>query len=83
MKEGWFLVGIGLACVAAWGGELVLAERGRAPEPVAGEKMPDCLRRASYDWYLPWEDRSFTADAPAIPTFLRSAVVRFPTVVSR
>ena len=58
-------------------------ERGRAPEPVAGEKMPDCLRRASYDWYLPWEDRSFTADAPAIPTFLRSAVVRFPTVVSR
>ena len=32
MKKGCFLVGIGLVGLAAWGGELVLAERGRAPE---------------------------------------------------
>ena len=32
MKNGCFLVGIGLVGLAAWGGELVLAVRGRAPE---------------------------------------------------
>ena len=55
-------------------------EHGCAPEPVVGETMPRCLNRASYDWYLPWEDRKFASENPSIPMFVRSAVVRFPTV---
>ena len=51
-------------------------ETGRKPEPVVGETLPRCLHRASYNWYLPWEDRHLTVVTPAMPAFVRSAVLR-------
>ena len=54
-------------------------ERGQMPEEVCGEKLPNCLRRTAYEWYLPWADRRLTTDSTDVPPFLRSAVVRFRT----
>ncbi len=59
---------------------LTEVECGRRPEPVAGEAFrAACFRRSRYDWYLPWTDASLTMTDCKMPTFTRSAVVRFAT----
>lgn len=57
----------------SWEDELVHANR---PELLTKEVVP--FRNCKLACYLPWEDRWMTVDAPALPPFRRSIVVRVP-----
>lgn len=50
-------------------------EKGQSPKMIEGEKLP--FSNKSFDCYLPFEDRSVTVQAPTLPAFTRSIVVRF------
>jgi len=56
-----------------WETELV---QGNPPETLTAETVP--FRNCQLACYLPWEDRSVTVDAPTLPPFKRSIVVRVP-----
>ena len=57
-----------------------ILEKGQAPGVVAGERLPRTCRSTGYSWYLPWEGKVQDVKGNEIPSFTRSAVVRFPTV---
>ena len=57
----------------SWEDELV---HGDKPELLTTEIVP--FRNCKLDCYLPWEDRHVTVDAPMLPPFRRSIVVRVP-----
>ena len=57
-----------------WRSELV---EGNPPEAVAGETLPFDGR--AFTCYDPWNDRTVEAQAPDLPPFKRSLVVRFQT----
>ncbi len=57
----------------SWVDEL---ENDRPPECLSNERVP--FRNCKLDCYLPWEDRHVTVDAPTLPPFRRSIVVRVP-----
>ena len=58
---------------SSWEDELV---HGDKPEVLSDEIVPfqDC----KLDCYLPWENRRVSVDAPKLPPFMRSIVVRIP-----
>ena len=56
-----------------WEAEFV---RGESPEIVTGERIP--FLSGEMGCYLPFEDRHVAADAPVLPPFRRSIVVRLP-----
>ena len=58
-----------------WRSELV---EGSAPEDVVGEALP--FGERVFACYDPWNDRAVEAQAPELPPFKRSLVVRFPTL---
>ena len=57
-----------------------ILEKGQAPGVVAGERLPRTCRSTGYSWYLPWEGKVQDVKGNEVPSFTRSAVVRFPTV---
>lgn len=57
----------------SWEDELV---HGDKVETLTTEKVP--FRNCKLDCYLPWEDRHLSVDAPTLPPFKRSIVVRVP-----
>ena len=61
-----------------WKSEL---EDGRAAERLAHERFP--CGATKMDCYLPWEDHHVPCTAPELPPFVRSVVVRFPTMTAR
>lgn len=58
---------------SSWENELV---HGNKPETLSDENVP--FRDCKLNCYLPWEDRRVTVDAPKLPSFKRSIVVRIP-----
>ena len=58
---------------STWEDELV---HGNAPETLRDEAVP--FRDCKLECYLPWEDRRVTVEAPNLPPFRRSVVVRVP-----
>lgn len=58
---------------SSWEDELV---HGNKPETLDSERVP--FRNCRLDCYLPWEDRRVAVDAPTLPPFKRSIVVRVP-----
>jgi len=58
---------------STWDDELV---RGNKPERLDEAAVP--FRNCKMECYLPWEDRRVTVDAPILPPFKRSIVVRVP-----
>jgi len=58
---------------SSWEDELV---HGNRAEVLAKESVP--FRNCRLECYLPWEDRRVTVDAPNLPPFRRSIVVRVP-----
>ena len=57
----------------SWEDELV---HGNKPELLEGQRVP--FRNCKLECYLPWEDRALTVNAPVLPPFKRSIVVRVP-----
>jgi len=57
----------------SWDSELVFGNR---PEIACDQNVP--FRSCKMECYLPWEDRRVTVDAPRLPPFTRSIVVRVP-----
>lgn len=51
--------------------------RGDSVETLTGQEVP--FRGCRMDCYLPFEDRHVTVDAPVLPPFRRSIVVRVPS----
>ena len=59
---------------SSWEDELV---HGNKAVELTAEEVP--FRGCKLDCYLPWEDRRVTVDAPTLPAFRRSIVVRVPS----
>ena len=57
----------------SWEDEFV---RGEPAETLSGEEMP--FRGCRMECYLPFDDTHVTVDAPLLPPFRRSIVVRVP-----